>query len=403
MFFFKRRKKEKELEKKFEEIGNSIAVEPKEESLAQKQEFTVEQLEQMIETTREIEDTKAEYRVVTSYLNDIQTIEALSEEKKKPIEEAASNIAALNKARAELLNAEKKITDAQFNQMQQEEANIPNAIKRLRSNEEYLTVIKKDLKYLDREKSEWQLCEEMLSQDEEKMRKLLLFMAAVSVAAVGALFVVQLMLGKSMKLAWTVLLFAAAAGICIPYIKILNDQTEAKRAKANTNKAISLQNKVKYKYVNMANAVDYACEKYHVKDSKELEYVWTCYMDAVKQKEKFEQNSEDLEYFRGRLVRELSKYRLYDAKVWIPQAAALLDHKEMVEITHSLMTRRQKLRSRIEYNADILRQQKDEVENFIKENPQMAPQVEQILRSAEKLVKVQPNAGERMFAIQEEK
>ena len=60
-------------------------------------------------------------------------------------------------------------------------------------------------------------------------------------------------------------------------------------------------NKVKIKYVNMTNAVDYACEKYHVRNGKELEYIWECYMDAVKQK-KFEQNSDDIDYFNNRMI-----------------------------------------------------------------------------------------------------
>ncbi|EEG95135.1 hypothetical protein ROSEINA2194_00917 [Roseburia inulinivorans DSM 16841] len=44
--------------------------------------YVIERLEQMIETTKEIEDEKAEYKVVTSYLNDIQTLEGLTEEEK---------------------------------------------------------------------------------------------------------------------------------------------------------------------------------------------------------------------------------------------------------------------------------------------------------------------------------
>ena len=72
-------------------------------------------------------------------------------------------------------------------------------------------------------------------------------------------------------------------------------------------------------------------KNYHVRNGKELEYIWECYMDAVKQKEKFEQNSDDIDSFNNRMIRELSAYRLYDSRVWIPQAAALIDHKEMVE------------------------------------------------------------------------
>ena len=138
MFFFKRRKKEKTLENKFDELNEGILNEKDRENPHKVEHYVIERLEQMIETTKEIEDEKAEYKVVTSYLNDIQTLEGLTEEEKKPITDIASNIVALNKTRYELMHSEKKIADVQFAQMQQEESDIPNAIKRLQSNEAYL-------------------------------------------------------------------------------------------------------------------------------------------------------------------------------------------------------------------------------------------------------------------------
>ena len=48
-----------------------------------------------------------------------------------------------------------------FAQMQQEESDIPNAIKRLQSNEAYLETIRRDMKYLEREKGEWQLYQDV--------------------------------------------------------------------------------------------------------------------------------------------------------------------------------------------------------------------------------------------------
>mgnify|MGYP000467754261 CR=1 FL=1 len=49
---------------------------------------------------------------------------------------------------------EKKLQMCSFAQMQQEESDIPNAIKRLQSNEAYLETIRRDMKYLEREKGE---------------------------------------------------------------------------------------------------------------------------------------------------------------------------------------------------------------------------------------------------------
>lgn len=108
-------------------------------------------------------------------------------------------------------------------------------------------------------------------------------------------------------------------------------------------------------------------------------------MDAVKQKEKFEQNNDDLEYFNNRMIRELTKFSLYDTKVWLPQAKALVDHKEMVEVTHNLVTRRQKLRGRIESNMEIMNSHRKEVEDLMDKIPQMRSQIQEILDSVDRL------------------
>ena len=142
--------------------------------------------------------------------------------------------------------------------MQQEESDIPNAIKRLQSNEAYLETIRRDMKYLEREKGEWQLYQEILSHDRVKMQKFMYVMAGLSVTAALILLILQIILETDMRLVWMILIFIAVLGICLPYLKMMNDRTESRRAKANADKAITLLNKVKIKYVNMTNAVDYA-------------------------------------------------------------------------------------------------------------------------------------------------
>ena len=66
------------------------------------------------------------------------------------------------------------------------------------------------------------------------------------------------------------------------------------------------------------------------------------------------------------MIRVLAKYRLYDAKVWVPQAVALVDHNEMVEVTHSLVTRRQKLRNRMEYSLSVIKTQREDVDKLMR-------------------------------------
>ena len=73
-----------------------------------------------------------------------------------------------------------------------------------------------------------------------------------------------------------------------------------------------------------------------------------------------------MEYYNTKLVRLLKRYRLYDASVWVNQSSALVEKKEMVEVKHNLVVRRQKLRSRIEYSAQCIREYRQEIERMLK-------------------------------------
>lgn len=385
MFFRKRKKKEKDFESKFEELSTTILTEKDYKNSRKIEQYVVERLEQMIELTKEIEDEKSEYRMVTSYLNDIQLLEDMPEEERKQITDVASNVVQLNAARTEFLNSAKKLSDAQFAQLEQQEQELPDAIQRFLANEMYRDTLKKDMKYLEREKSEWNLRKEYLGHQQKNLKYILYIVVGIAATAAVALGFFQLFLARDFYYGWMGLIFATALIVCGIYLKIQNDASEIAVAERNQNRAIVLQNKVKIKYVNIENAVDYACEKYHVRSAKELEEQWQYYLEAVKEREKYQRTNEDLEYFNGRLVRILSKYQLYDAQVWVTQAIALVDPKEMVEVKHDLITRRQKLRGRMEYNLGIIKEQKSEAEQLLDKVGSMRPQVEKILLAIDKL------------------
>lgn len=385
MFFFKRKKKEKTLEKKFDEINREVLSERDKKDPTKVEKFVIERLEQVLEAQREVEEQKAEYKIITSYLNDIHTIEELPEEEHDKISDMAQNIVSLTQSRNEFIHAEKKISDAQYIQMQQEEDNIPNAIKRLKKNEELLDKIKKDMKYLDREKEEWFFYKDSLKHQRKSLQNILYVVVGIIVSVAVLFILMQFAFKLPMRMAWWIFIFLCVLVISYIYIKMLNSESEYKRAENNANRAIMLQNKVKIRYVNVANAVDYAHEKYHVLSAGELNRIWEAYLEAIKEREKFEKNSDDLEYFSARLIRELKKYRLYDAKVWVPQALALVDHKEMVEITHNLVTRRQKLRNRMEYSMNVIKTQREDVDKLMCDVKVLKPEIQEIIASIDAL------------------
>ena len=125
MKFFDRWKK-RSFEEKMDDLSQTVLTENNIKDPKQVEQYVVERLEQMIDITREIEEEKSEYRTVTSYLNDVQKLEDLPEPEKKKIADVAQNVVQLNSARNIFLNSEKKLTDAQFTQLQQEEKTMPD-------------------------------------------------------------------------------------------------------------------------------------------------------------------------------------------------------------------------------------------------------------------------------------
>lgn len=130
--------------------------------------------EEIIEAIRELEEAKSEYRIVTDYLNDIQKIRNIPKETQEDLHEVAGNVAKLNKARDQYLNTAQKISDAQFVQMQQEEDEIPDAIRRLEANEAYEAAIRRDMNYLEGEKQAWVYCMEEVKEEMLNLRNFFL-------------------------------------------------------------------------------------------------------------------------------------------------------------------------------------------------------------------------------------
>ena len=90
--------------------------------------------------------------------------------------------------------------------------------------------------------------------------------------------------------------------------------------------------------------------------------------------------------FQGKLESSLSEYKLYDAKVWIPQALALVNHNEMVEVTHNLNERRQKIRARIEKSTEVIKGHMKDIETLLPDlSPEVAAHVREIMETVEKL------------------
>lgn len=347
--------------------------------------YVLDHCEQIIDTARELGEEKREYYVVTSYLKDIEFLADLPEEQKAPICDVAEKICQLNQERDQYLNTSKKISDMQYVMLEQMESDIPDTVRRMRENEAYQATIKHDMAYLEGEKMQWTLYRSELMHEKYVLRIASYLVFSAFFLLLILLFVLQVGFSVDVTWGWIALAALAAGGGFFIFVRYQNAVTGIARAEINANHAIALLNRTKIKFVNITNAVDYACEKYHVKNARELEYLWEQYMEEVRRKERYMRTNDDLGFYNQRLISLLEEYRLYDAKAWVDQPRALLDAGEMSELKHNLLVRRQKLRARIQNSADIVRSERAKIDRLMALHPEYEEEIRAIIQSVDKL------------------
>ncbi len=385
LFFGKKRKKEQEIDEAFAKVYQEIETIDNWNDPKKLEHYILDSCEQIIALTKEIEGEKTEYRIVTSYLTDIQTIEGLPEEMRQSIREAATNIEQLNAARQAYEKASYQISEEQFMLMEQEEDDIPQTIHRMLDNERYQDKVRRDKNILEAQKNQWEIEREAITGERKILKRASVLLFLLYATLLILLFVLQFMAKMDLTVAFLVLFFVGALGGAIIYFRSLYLQKQMRQATRNENQAISLLNVVCMKYVNVTKAVEYTKDKFGIHNSTELNYVWEQYTSAVREKEKFLRNNDDLEYFNGRLIRLLQRIDLYDRKIWLTQTKALIDDQEMVEIKHNLVKRRQKIRAHMEENRKIVQSERNEIDRLMTEHEHYVPEIIEIISSVDKL------------------
>lgn len=332
-------------------------------------------LEQMKEALQNVESLSGEYNQATAYLTDMEEIEALPEEERERLNANARAISTLEEDREKYLRKSGRMSDEKFRQMEQIEPEMEEARKKLTEAEAYQELIRQDLRRLDGEKHAYLYRKAELHAAVENTKG----MAGICVAAliVGMLMMLILQVGFHMDTQIGYILIAAVAAVTITllYIRHTEAVRESERVSRLLNKLIQLQNKVKIRYVNNTNLLDYLCMKYKVSGSEELEKLWEQYEKEVKEREKYRQTGAELDYYQTELVKQLRRLRIKDPDIWLHQTIAIIDNKEMVEIRHSFIVRRQKLRKQMEYNRELADHARDEIKTLVQDYPQYAREI----------------------------
>ncbi len=334
---------------------------------------------QMKEETEEIEQSTLEYNAVTERLRDIEEIEALPSDEAEHLRACASKILDKEEIRQEFLNRRDVMPKEQYYRMERHESDFPGAINKLRENEDYKALVRKDLKNLEGEKISYRFRRHELMNSQKNKRTLVMVILVFEVLTLAVLFVLQLKLNMDVSVGILLCVAVGAIFLTVIFTAFLKDKQELKKTEKKLNQAIVVQNRIKIRYVNVTGLIDYACSKYQVNSSEELAFLWDRYLKEKAQMERYKAADEELNAVGGELVALLTNYRIKDPQIWVRQVRALVDRREMVEIRHELVAQRGSLRKRISYNEEKRNDLKEEVKRQAIDHPDMAPMIMDIV------------------------
>lgn len=325
------------------------------------------------------EQAKNEYGLVTGYLSDVEKLEQLSGESKEAVETAAQSLIALAGERESIGKQEPKISEAQKRFFAGHEEEMPEKILWLREQEEHQRDIDGKMKFLAGEKAAYQMEQEECQSRNEFLKKLMLGITVGILVFLVLLFWVSLETGKDLRIPFLLTVMAGLAFAMYVVIFTRKNTYNRKVAELKRNKVIQIENKIKLRYVNCTWGIEYAYEKYHTSSSMQLETMWKEYVRIRAEEEKSRKNEHQQEVHRNTILRELRRCGVADPGIWVLQPQALLDEKEMVEVRHSLNTRRQKLREHIDYNVKQKERNEAAILDFVREHPEYVQEVKDLI------------------------
>lgn len=350
----------------------------------ERQKFIRSCVEQMRNASEELDRVSEEYNTVTAYLKDIEEIEALPSGEAQYVKDSAKKIQLYEKATREYREKKDRLTENQFLHIEKYENIMPKPYKDIKEAEDYRALIKGDMAKLEGEKHAYRYRRAELHNDIANTKGMVMICAMAFAVCMLMLLVLQYGFEMDAQIGYILTIGVGATAVTILYVRYLDLIKQLEKTEKGINRIILLKNTVNIRYVNNKNLLDYLYLKYKVNSGKELLTMWEKYQKEKEERNRDIQNREELDYHKRSLISILRRYQLHDPDIWVYQTAALLDSKEMVEIRHGLVDRRQKLRTQMDYNKRLATEAQKEIKDVIENYPQYKDEILQMVERYER-------------------
>ncbi|GFH95645.1 hypothetical protein IMSAGC003_02196 [Lachnospiraceae bacterium] len=341
--------------------------------------YVTDCLEQIAEVSRELEMLQGEYSRVTAYLTDLEELEALPEQEKESLEIIARKLQNMEREYEDFTHRKNRMDDAVYYQFKNRETELEEGIEKIRKTENYGVLVKQDMQRLEGERLAYEYRKNELHGMMENLRGMAVIFLTALVICLGLLAALQFGLHMQTQVGYFIAVLAAALALTILAVKYMDADREMARVLRDARRLVKLQNKVKIRYVNNKNLLDYYYIKYDVDSGKKLEKLYHQYLEEKEQRKQFAETEARREYYHKQLLAQLGRYRIRYPDQLSGNVTVILDHREQVERRHELILRRQSLRKQMDYNNTVAGEAKQEIKDIVMAYPRYAAEITEMV------------------------
>ncbi len=385
IFFGNKKKRNEDIDASFERVMDRIHAIDDWDNPKKIEHYILDSCEHIIGMTKEIEALKAEYRVLTSYLDDILKIQKLPDTDLKELRIVAGQILKLERARNNFLQKPKSITDDQFLMIEENESVMPQVIGRMRDNERYQANCEKNMHILEADRGEIEVDRDEIKSSNRIIRTISILFLVMFFSVFVLLYVLSLSGDVRVRPFMVGTIFAGALIGLFLFAWQSGNRSKSISMGRSLGNTVNMLNISRMKYANVTRAIMYEQQKYGVKSSHELQYIYEKYQETVRSRNQYERDNSDLEYYNGRMMRLLEPVDLYDKRIWLDQAGALHDEEDMKEVRQNLVSRRSRVRDEIAENTRSVKSERDEIDRMMKAHDYYVPEILEIITSVDRI------------------
>ncbi len=341
--------------------------------------YVTDCLEQIAEASKELEMLQGEYGRVTAYLTDLEELEALPEQEMESLEITARKLQSMEREYEDFTKRKNRMDDALYYQLKNREPELEEGINKIRNAEHYGTLVKQDLQRLEGERHAYEYRKNELHGIMENLRGMAVIFLTALVICMILLAVLQFALDMQTQVGYFIAVLATALALTILAVKYMDADREMERVLRDARRLVKLQNKVKIRYVNNKNLLDYYYIKYDVDSGKKLEKRYHQYLEEKEQRKQFAETEARREYYHKQLLTQLGHYHIQYPDQLSGNVSVILDRREQVERRHELILRRQSLRKQMEYNNTVAEEAKQEIKDIVAAYPRYAAEITEMV------------------------